>query len=547
MNDPSRPDLKLVAHDGQLGSGLHRFDGDLSHLSAFDADARALPFAVVGRGARALVIGAAGGHELLASLYFGVAHVTGVELNPATVSLLTDQFADFTGHLSENPHVTLVNAEGRSYLKRTGGTYDLIWLVAPDTYAAMNAASSAAYVLSEGYLYTVEMIDEVLRHLSTDGVLCAQFGETAYGEKPNRTTRYVSTAREALQRLGVTEVGHHVIVLTSPDVLTLSTILVKRTPFTEAELARLAERMPRVLGAEPRYVPGGPAEDGPVTTAITAPAAALDAWYHARPYLVGPVTDDSPFFWHFARFRDALRSARSRGITVLDPEDSTGERVLLVLLAFVVVFAAVMLLLPFRFLGVRWRRIPGKGWAALYFAAIGTGFMFLEVPLIQRLTLFLGYPSYSLSVTLCALLLSTGLGSALSARYPPTRRVPLALVTAIAACVAFYRLLWPALVGRLVGLALPWRVLVALGVVAPLGVVLGAFMPLGLTRVARVSEASREYVAWAWAVNGFFSVISSVLSTILAMVIGFDAIMTTALGLYLLAVVALPRLSAPRA
>src|SRR6185369_17106778 len=118
MDDPSRPDLKLVAHDGQLGSGLHRFDGDLSHLSAFDADARALPFAVVGHGARALVIGAAGGHELLASLYFGVAHVTGVELNPATVSLLTDQFADFTGHLSENPHVTLVNAEGRSYLKR---------------------------------------------------------------------------------------------------------------------------------------------------------------------------------------------------------------------------------------------------------------------------------------------------------------------------------------------------------------------------------------------------------------------------------------------
>ena len=547
MEDPMRPDLKLVAHDGQLGSGLHRFDGDLRHVSGFDADPRAFPFAVVGRDARVLVIGAAGGHELLASLYFGVAHVTGVELNSATVSLLTDHFADFTGHLPENPRVTLVNAEGRSYLKQTGDTYDLIWLVAPDTYAAMNAASSAAYVLSEGYLYTVEMIDEVLRHLSDDGVLCAQFGETAYSEKPNRTTRYVSTAREALRRLGVTDFARHVVVLTSPDVLTLSTILVKRTPFTAAELARLAERMPRVPGAEPRYVPGGPAEDGPVTTAITAPAASLDAWYRARPYLVGPVTDDSPFFWHFARFRDALHSARSRGVTVLDPEDSTGERVLLVLLAFVVVFAAVMLLLPFRLLGAPWRRVPAKGWAALYFAAIGTGFMFLEVPLIQRLTLFLGYPSYSLSVTLCALLLSTGLGSMLSARYAPTWRVPLALLAVMAVCVAFYRLVWPAVVGQLVGLALPWRVLVAVAVVAPLGVALGAFMPLGLARVARVGEVSREYVAWAWAVNGFFSVISSVLSTILAMVIGFDALMATALGLYVLAVLALARLSAPDA
>jgi hypothetical protein len=164
------------------------------------------------------------------------------------------------------------------------------------------------------------------------------------------------------------------------------------------------------------------------------------------------------------------------------------------------------------------------------------------VPLIQRLTLFLGYPSYSLSVTLCALLLSTGLGSMLSARYPSTWRVPLALLAAIAACVAFYRFVWPAVVGRLVGLALPWRVLVAIAVVAPLGVALGAFMPLGLTRVARLGEASREYVAWAWAVNGFFSVISSVLSTILAMVIGFDAIMAAALGLYVLAVIALTRL-----
>src|SRR6185369_9364922 len=169
----------------------------------------------VGRDARVLVIGAAGGHELLTALYFGAAHVTGVELNPATVELLTDRFAEFTGHLADNPRVTLVNAEGRSYLKRTGGEYDLIWLVAPDTYAAMNAASSAAYVLSEGYLYTVEMIDEALAHLSADGVLCAQFGEIAYDQKPNRTTRYLATAREALRRSGVSDIAAHVTVVTT--------------------------------------------------------------------------------------------------------------------------------------------------------------------------------------------------------------------------------------------------------------------------------------------------------------------------------------------
>lgn len=544
METPWRPDVKLVIHDGQLGSGLHRFDGDLSHLAAFEADPRTFPFAVARKDPRVLVIGAAGGHELLASLYFGAAHVTGVELNPATVSLLTDHFADFTGHLPDNPRVTLINAEGRSYLKRTGGTYDLIWLVAPDTYAAMNAASSAAYVLSEGYLYTVEMIDEVLTHLSDDGVLCAQFGETAYAQKPNRTTRYVSTAREALRRLGIGDFARHVVVLTSPDVIMLSTILVKREPFTDAEIARLTERFVRVPGTEPRWVPGLPSEEGPVTVAITAPQESLPDWYRQRPYLVDPVTDDSPFFWHFARFRDAPRSARSRGVT-LDPEDSTGERVLLVLFVFVVVFAAAMLLLPFRVLGERWRRVPYKGWAAIYFAALGVGFMFFEVPLIQMLTLFLGYPSYSLSVTLCALLLSTGVGSMASARYPRRVSTFVAMLLVLAGCVAFYRLAWPQVVGHLVGLALPWRIVAAVATIVPLGLVLGAFMPLGLTRIAHLGPSTREYVAWAWAVNGFFSVISSVLSTILAMVIGFNAIMTTALCLYVVAVVALTRIPEP--
>ena len=548
METPWRPDIKLVIHDGQLGSGLHRFDGDLTHLSAFESDPRTFPFAVVGKNARVLVIGAAGGHELLASLYFGASHVTGVELNPATVSLLTDHFADFTGHLAENPRVTLVNAEGRAYLKRIGGEYDLIWLVAPDTYAAMNAASSAAYVLSEGYLYTVEMIEEVLAHLSDDGVLCAQFGETAYAQKPNRTTRYVSTAREALRRQGVTDFSRHIVVLTSPDVLTLSTILVKRSPFSEADLARLAASFTRVPGTDPRYLPGTGAgaaathaEDGPVSAAITTPEASLPDWYRQRPYLVDPVTDDSPFFWHFARFRDALRSAKSRGV-ILDPEDSTGERVLLILLAFVIVFAAVMLFLPFRILGEGWRRVPYKGWAALYFAALGVGFMFFEVPLIQMLTLFLGYPSYSLSVTLFALLLSTGLGSVASARYPRRLPVLVGLVATLAVCVVFYRLVWPQVVDHMVGLALPWRVLVAVTMILPLGFVLGAFMPLGLTRVARLGSSTPEYVAWAWAVNGFFSVISSVLSTILAMIVGFNAIMTTALCLYVVAAIAISRI-----
>ena len=187
----------LISHDGNLGSNLIRFDGNLDTVERFERDARAIPFSVVKPEPRVLIIGAAGGHEILASLYFGAAEIVAVELNPVTTALLTDHFADFTGHLTRDPRVTLVNAEGRSFIGRDRSRYDLIWFVAPDSYAAMNAASSGAFVLSESYLYTTEMIRESLAHLNPGGVVCLQTGDIDFARKPNRAGRYLATARQA--------------------------------------------------------------------------------------------------------------------------------------------------------------------------------------------------------------------------------------------------------------------------------------------------------------------------------------------------------------
>jgi MFS family permease len=83
------------------------------------------------------------------------------------------------------------------------------------------------------------------------------------------------------------------------------------------------------------------------------------------------------------------------------------------------------------------------------------------------------------------------------------------------------------------------RVLLAFVVLAPLGLCLGMFMPLGLGAVARLTEFPREYVAWGWAINGFASVIGAVLTTILAMTFGFRAVLLLALVVYLVAVAVL--------
>jgi spermidine synthase len=540
---PSDDDL-ILGHDGIWGSVMRRFDGDAAALTTYDHNARALPFRVLGPHRRVAIVGAAGGNEILASLHFDAAHVTAIELNPVTVSLLTTHLAEFSGHLAENPRVTLVNAEGRSFLAREHVSYDLVWLVAPDSYAAMNAATSGAFVLSESYLYTVEMVLESLRRLTPDGMLCVQFGEVDLERKPLRTARFLATVREAFRRLGIDDVRPHVLVATTRAFeFPISTILVSAHRLTPDEVGRFiggAEQIPgsRVLHAGLR------SEAGPtVGSVLGLPTDALDAWYAAQPFDLRPVTDDSPFFWHFVRFRDVLaRRVSSQGSW----EEAMGEQVLLLLVGVATLLAAVFLFLPMLVMRGAWRAMPAKGRAAVYFACLGLGFMFFEVSLIQRLTLFLGYPTYSLTITLFSLLVFTGLGSLIGERYGDGRAVLVRLLGGVVVLALFYQWGLGPIVARLGGAALELRIAVAVVMLAPLGLCLGAFMPLGLRTVGRLTEHRETYVAWAWAVNGFCSVVASVLATILSMTIGFTWVLAAAAALYGLGVLAMAPLLAAR-
>jgi hypothetical protein len=555
--DVGSDDMYLLAHDGTFGSGIHRFDGDPDSLTQYDSDPRALPFHVLGEPPeRELIIGSAGGNEILASLAFDAPHIEAVELNPVTVGLLEDEFADFSGHLPERPEVDMHVGDGRSYLARSDVAYDLVWFVAPDSYAAMNAASSGAFVLSESYLYTTEMISETLEHLSDDGIMVVQFGELDVEASPNRTARYVVTARQALADAGVEDPTQHLLVSALlNDAGDLSTIIVKRTPFTAEEIDAFAAGVASQPSSVLFHAPGHEPVDNLVTRLASGTAAEVDTIVDRRRDDISAVHDDAPFFWHFSKFDDVLSNIDEPiDGGLIDPEDAIGERVLLLLLGFAVVYAAVFLLLPFVVVRRRWASLPAKGTSAIYFACLGLGFMLFEITMIQRLSRFLGYPTYSLTVTLASLLVATGIGASLSRRLDGRERALLPwLVGALAALTAFYQFGLPDLLDALLDQSLAVRVIVALVVLAPLGLLLGLFMPVGLGIVLRLAGARRagdgagdgeEYVAWAWAVNGFFSVIGSVLTTILSMTFGFSRVQYGALVMYAIAALALLRLHA---
>ena len=90
----------------------------------------------------------------------------------------------------------------------------------------------------------------------------------------------------------------------------------------------------------------------------------------------------------------------------------------------------------------------------------------------------------------------------------------------------------PPLTDALLSLSLTFRIAVTFAMLAPLGVCLGMFMPLGLRAVSGGGETGRTYVAWGWAVNAFASVVGSALATILSMEFGFDVVLVLAMGAY---------------
>jgi hypothetical protein len=344
----------------------------------------------------------------------------------------------------------------------------------------------------------------------------------------------------------VQDPGFHLLVARTADAhVELATIVIKRTAFTTEEIERFSQKVLSLEGGTVEYVPGAAAG-----TCVAATASGSDDTRYpacSGSYMVSAIHDDSPFFWHFTPFSTVAGDVLGDVDALVDPEDAIGERLLLFLLGIALVFAAVFLLLPFVTVRRTWQALPRKLTSGVYFGSLGLGFMLFEIALIQRLTLLLGYPTYSLTVTLAALLVSTGVGASLSGRLAGRPRLRLETGAALTLLTVVYLLGVGPLTDALLPSPLVVRVMATLVLLAPLGVVLGLFMPLGLRVVALLGAEGPTYVAWAWAVNGFCSVIGSVLTTMLSMTFGFRAVLVLGLVAYVVALTALWRLSAPAA
>src|SRR5690349_17035984 len=156
----------------------------------------------------------------------------------------------------------------------------------------------------------------------------------------------------------------------------------------------------------------------------------------------------------------------------------------------------------------------------------------VEIALLQRFTLFLGEPIYAFAVVLGSLLVFTGVGAYLGERLSrrPGRGISAALTAAIAVLLVT-AVGMPHVFDVTLGLGLPWRVIISAALVAPLGMALGMPFPLGLVAVG---AGAPTLVPWAWGVNGFFTVIGSVVAMLLGMMFGFSVVLAVAGACYVL-------------
>ncbi|NVJ24249.1 hypothetical protein HUW62_23755 [Myxococcus sp. AM011] len=507
--------------DGLGGTQIVEFNGNPEALSAYtylDYDLTALAHKLVPAEGRQLIIGPGGGVDILQAVRKGRKDITAVEINPLVARVVNEDLASFSGRPYHLPGVDLHIENGRTFVKRSRELWDLITLTWVDT-----GGSATALAFSENYLYTVEAYQDFFRHLTPDGYM--GFLRALGSSEVVRidSMRGLTVAREALEKLGIQDVGKHMLVaaVASPHFSRpMCFVLVKRSPITPADVTTTRAHLD-AMGFQALWLPDGSLDVASIPKPftgwgrlihdiITTPDPAR-LWAEG-PLDIAPATDNNPFY-----FVERAGPSRAAGIGVVEL-----RRLVFILLALVVPF----LVLPLFQLARQTERLGRSGWASLgYFSLLGVAFMLVEMEFFHVFALVLGSPTITFATVLASMLVASGVGSLFAQRLARARPVMMGgLFLLLAAGLgAFLTLKGPVLEG-VVGLPLSTRILVTAVLIAPLSFLMGIPMALGMSLIS----ARKDLVQWGWALNGAFSVLASAAAIFVA--IHFGTAVTFALG-----------------
>lgn len=457
---------------------------------------------------RVFIIGPGAGLDVYFALQGKAKAVTAVEVNPASVALVYE-WRGINGDLYNQPQVELVIDDGRSALRRATEDYDLIYL----SQVVTLAAERGGYALSENTIYTAEAFADYLARLKDDGQIALKL----YDEIT--LTRAVSTALAALRGLGLTDqqaMKHLVAIVDEKSDPPIPLLMIGAAPYTQDDSLVLGA-IAREVGFTPLLLPHVLAR--PPLDAVDSGQASFDTLVDASVDDISPPTDDRPYFFQF-----------ERGI----------PKTLIPLTAVVAVLSLALLTLFFR----QWRRAsaPATRLMPAFFAMLGVGFITLEIYAIQQTRLFLGHPTFAVTIVLATFLVGGGLGSGVSQRlfrdYRDARpHLTIAGATASIAILAIvWSLVWHIIAQELLAAGLIARGLAVIFLTLPLAMCMGMPFPQALDFIGR---SDRRQVAVAWSVNGLMTVGGSVVAVLLSITTGFAAVLWLGCAAYVVATLVL--------
>ncbi|MBF0479951.1 MAG: hypothetical protein HQL26_10755 [Candidatus Omnitrophica bacterium] len=490
---------------------------------------------------KVLIIGAGGGRDIFMAHTHDAQEVIGAEINPGIVKAMSPGGSayEYSGKIYTSPNTKIYNIDGRYLVKKLPPkSQDLIILNGVDTFSGL---SSGAYAYAESYLYTKNAMEDYLRVLKDNGMI--NIYRWAFPDMPREELRLHAIALAALKTMGAKNPEDHIIV----GLHAWSLFLIKKTPFTAEERQIIADYF-KTHDVLQLY----PAQDWLLKSNYAIKAFDIYTQFFRKnaqlsfekyyPYDISVITDDNPFFYKYYKL-SSFNPFHTFAVHHTGPVIFLTQTLILIQ---AIIFILLFILFP---LYIRKKQdlksLPAQSIKPFitFFACLGVGFMFIEIPMMQRFVLLLGSPIYSLSVVLAVLLGATGIGSlfvpALE-KLKKSNETPLTYVTlCLIAYLAILIVTGTSLYNFFMNFSFLIRVLLVGGILFPIGFLLGLYFPLGLRLISKKYSSA---IAWAWGINCGFSVLGSILSIIIAQFQGFNTVLLMACIVYLISLVAFKKM-----
>ncbi len=531
------PQQLALLIDGEVAGTIFSIS-DEADAGIMDFTPQSLPYRLT-ENPDVLLLGEIGGVNIWLAKRMGANSITVVQSNPQLRTIIEEPLAETGGAAFLDDRVSVVTEDPRLFLDRTDQQFDLIHLVAGEATAT---GSGGLQGLNEDYLLTREAIARARSLLTDQGLISITRGIQS---PPRDNIKIISLFAEAVSQFSNQLPEEHLLI--SRNYLAANTILT-REPVRDDLIERFIAEVQN-LQLDIEYYPGVRSDDLEQMNLIEGPddkpysyihQAVLeillgdaDAFYDDWAYNVRAPTDDKPYFQDFFKWS-------SLGLFLETYGDEWFQRLelgyVLLLITFVqlAIAALLLILLPLLFRLSAYRKATGKMPTLIYFFAIGTGFMFVEITFIQIFIRFLGDPIVSVSAIFTSILVFSGLGSLSQKRLGlmAVHRIRIA-VAAILLSTAFILLFSNPLLNLFIGAGIAVRYMVTVFMLMPVSFFMGWMFPSGMEILEKRSSA---LIPWAWGINGFASVTAAPLAIMLSMSIGFSQVILLGLGCYLVSV-----------